>query len=264
MSLSHFAPNPDYGSGIYRRLVRIVVRPQATLASIDDTHHAMWVLLHHRGGLVTGVDGAIERGPATSCGQAAAGLAAVEGMAVRATNSEITARLSPSENCTHLGDLLRWAFRHCERETVEYRIAVPDEGAEPIWMEVMRGERIVHRWLVSGETILAPETVAGRPLLRGFHRWASEIFDADDLEAALMLQRGAWVARGRRYLVDHEIVPLRDAAGMESACFSYSGHNWATATNNLHYVRDFTRGVVEHPLPPRVRKITGENGHEAA
>lgn len=263
MSLVHFDPNPDYGSGVYRRLVRIAVTDRTTTASIDDTHHAMWVLLRHRNGVVTEVDAAIERGPATSCGGAPAALGAIKGMSIRATASEITARLVATDNCTHLGDLIRWAMRNTGRTSTEYRINVPDDGAEPVWIEIRRDDRVVHRWLVNGDTIVGPAPFAGRPLLRGFHAWASALFDADDLEAALMLQRGAWVARGRRYLVDRTRTPLRAAVGMEGACYSYSGQHWATATNNLGYVRDFTDRIIEHPLPPRAKQIEGENHHDA-
>lgn len=263
MSLAHFDLDPRYGGGTYRRRVTLRGRPNAIVATVLDTHHSMWLLLNHKGGAVASVEAAIERGPATTCGDAGAELASVIGTRLDASPAELSAKLPPAGQCTHLADLLRWALRAAHRgpRPDVYEITVPDQGCGPVWIQIERNGAIVHRWLVDGETIVAPAELAGRPLLRGFRAWARAQFNEDDLEAAIMLQRGAWVARGRRYVVDRAIVPLRAARAMQNACFSYSGANWTTATNNLGYVRDFSGGLPPTTMPGRVLELLGEDHH---
>ena len=257
MSLAHFEHDPDYGLGIYRRKVRIVEAVDAVIGTIDDTHHAMWVRIEHRGGIVRAVAGGIERGPATSCGAASGGLSGLRGLPIDAFSKDVLALLPPDRTCSHLNDLARWSLARIGQGAASFLISIPDEINAPVWIEVQRGGTVLHRWLVRDHTIVGPEPLAGLPLLRGFHGWASRRFAGSSLDAATMLQRGVWVARGRRHVVDRAIVPLHRAAGMDGVCFSYSGANRLTATNNLNYVRDFTDGVVEHPLPARATEPIG-------
>lgn len=267
VTLAHFESEPTYGSGVYRRRVLVTAREKLVLATVNDTHHAMWLLFRHDGDRVTAIESAIERGPATTCTQAPEALSNAVGLALDTSPRDLAGRLPPAANCTHLADLLRWSLRAARQRVLgstEYRITVPDSAGPPVWLEVARNGTVVHRWQVDGETIVAPYAFVGRPLLRGFMKWAAATFDDDQLEAAVMLQRGAWVARGRRYVVDRTTVPLKAAVGMKDACFSYSGSNWTSATNIIGYVRDFTSGVVEHPLPDRIHTIMQEDQNGTA
>ncbi|QKR98333.1 DUF2889 domain-containing protein [Sphingomonas sp. CL5.1] len=225
------------------------------LAMLDDTHHAMWLVLEHDGHMVTGVSGAFTRQPATPCGGAVDGLRALVGMPLDAAVNDLRRHLPFAENCTHLADLSVSAMRPVHRRTGStcYDIVIPDAGNTPRWIEIARNARPVHRWAVSGTTIVAPEPLAGRPLLGKFTRWARETFSGDDLDAAMMLQRGVFVARALPYHVDPSPpIPLRDYGGIEGACFSYSGANWRTATGAQDFVRDFTNGVTPQKLPAHV------------
>lgn len=267
MTLAHFEQDPSYGSGAYRRVVRLRSTLGLSLATVTDTHHAMWLLLRHDGHVVEDIEAAIERGPATTCGGSITPLKRLVGLEIAGSRASITASLPPSGNCTHLADLARWAIRsvveHGMRSTA-YTITVPDALDHPVWIEVERDGERIHRWETADGMLIGPALLAGRPLFRGFMAWASSTFAGDDLEAAVMLQRGAWVARGRRYIVDRNRVPLSAATTMKDACFSYSGSRWEHATNVLGYVRDFSGGVVEHPLPEWLDKIMGEERHGTA
>jgi hypothetical protein len=253
MSLEHFPPNPDYGRGCFRRRVIIRRNGQATLATIDDTHHAMWVLIEHDGRVITSIEGGITRGPATTCSASSAGLAALVGWPLdeRPTSRD----LPPTMNCTHLGDLTIWALTEEAGgpPLVEYEVFVADEIDTPVWATVSRNGTVLHKWLIYGHQVLAPDYLEGCPLMRGFVAWARTVFKGKALEAALMLQRGVFVARGRKRLVDlSPPVPLRAAVGMAGVCFSYSGERLATATSVVGYVRDFTEKVIVTPPPARV------------
>lgn len=262
MSLGHFPLAPNFGAGVYRRLVRLRSTPSSVLATVDDTHHAMWLLLRHDGLHVLAVDAGIERGPATTCGGAPAALSRIVGAALDASEKDVTALLPPIANCTHLGDLLRWSMARAREGKVgstEFRISVPDAKDDGVWLEISRDDATIHRWYVRDLMIVLPVHLAGRPLLRGFFGWARETFDEADLEAAVMLQRGAWVARGRRYVVDASPLPLQLAEDMKDACHSYSGDSWTVATNHVGYVRDFTSGVVEQGAPGWVQSVLRED-----
>ena len=254
MTLNHYQRDPAYGSGVYRRLIKFIPGDGLVVATVNDTHHSLWLTLDHHAGRIVDVEGRLERYPATSCGGAGEGLRALIGTSLEPTAQDISSRLPVTANCTHLGDLVQWAISAARRQAPpsSYLISVPDSLGGPVWISISMNGEVVHRWLVKDHAIVAPEPLAGKPLLRGFFAWARSVFDEADLEAAVMLQRGAWVARGRPFVVDQKIHPLSDAAGMHGVCFSYSGANWAQATNMLGYVRDFTSGVVEHPLPARI------------
>lgn len=255
VALQHLQPNPAYGTGTYRRRIEFVALTSRVLAILDDTHHAMWLVLEHDGQAVTAVTGGFTRQPATPCNQAVAGLRALVGTALDASAIELRLRLPFASNCTHLADLARSAMRDRHRRvgTVRYDIVIPDAGEDGEWIEIARDAVPVHRWRVAGSTIVAPVGFEGKPLLGGFTGWAREAFSGDDLDAAMMLQRGVFVARALPYKVDPSPpIPLRSYGGMEGACVSYSGENWRTATGAEDFVRDFTDRVIPQKLPAHI------------
>ncbi|MEE4454827.1 DUF2889 domain-containing protein [Novosphingobium resinovorum] len=261
MSLEHLPINPAYGLGCYRRLLRFYRRRGALLATLDDTHHAMWLLLRHDTMQVLGVEASFDRHPTTACMGAIAGLHALTGLPLDASPAVIIGRLARDANCTHLGDLATWAIRATRdaEPLTEYAILVEDGRPDPCRMEIQRNGIPIHSWLIRGFEVVGPEELAGMPLMRGFMAEARKHFRDDELEAAIMLQRGIFVARGRRHIVDQiPAVPLHAAKGMAGACYSYSNDRLATATNTLGYVRDFTNGIRLQTLPSHIARLLGE------
>ncbi|WP_176590681.1 MULTISPECIES: DUF2889 domain-containing protein [Sphingobium] len=266
MTLARFPLNPDYGSGCYRRLLRFYALPGAVLGTIDDSHHAMWILLRHDGQRIEAVEADISRGPATSCRGSAAGLRKLVGLPLQAESQAAIATLDRVQNCTHLSDLAAWSLRVAHSgnvgRRVEYQIRVEDDDGTPFRIEIAKAGKPIHNWLVSGSTVIAPEPLAGMPLMRGFMASARTHFQGDDLEAAIMLQRGIWVARGRRHIVDAAPVPLTTYEDMEDACYSYAGEQWRTATSHVGYVRDVTDGILPHPLPDHISRLLSGYDHD--
>jgi hypothetical protein len=257
VALEHLPLNPAYGAGVYRRRLRFFARPTRILATLDDTHHAMWIALDHDGARVTAVDGLITRRPATPCNDAFVGLSALVGLELDASAADRAARLPLPHNCMHLTDLSRWALHPGHRATpaTQYDITVPDGGPEPTWIEIAQDGTSRHRWLVHDAVIRAPEPFSGQALLGKFSSWARATFAGLELEAAMMLQRGVFVARALPYVVDPSPpIPLRDYGGMEGACVSYSGENWRTATGMTDFVEDFTQGVSLQRLPAPIAR----------
>lgn len=255
MALQHLQPNPAYGTGIYRRRIEFVALEYRVLAILDDTHHAMWLVLDHDNRKVTAVTGGFTRQPATPCHRAVAGLEQLVGASLDVSAIELRLRLPFASNCTHLADLARSTMRARHRRvgTVRYDIVIPDAGDGGEWIEISREAIPVHRWKVVGSTIVAPVLLEGSPLLGGFTGWAREAFSGDDLDAAMMLQRGVFVARALPYKVDPSPpIALHSYGGMEGACVSYSGENWRTATGTENFVRDFTDRVIPQKLPAHI------------
>lgn len=266
MTLARFPLNPDYGSGCYRRLLRFYALPGAVLGTIDDSHHAMWLLLRHDGQRIESVEADIGRGPATSCRGSALGLQSLAGLPLQAQGHGAVALLDPVRNCTHLSDLAIWSLRVAQQEPVgariEYHIRVEDDDGMPFRIEIAKDGQLIHSWLVSGNRVIAPAPLAGMPLMRGFMACARTQFQNDRLEAAIMLQRGIWVARGRRHIVDAAPVPLTFYEDMEDACYSYAGEQWRTATSHVGYVRDVTEGILPHPLPDHISRLLSGHDHD--
>lgn len=242
-SLQHFAENPDYGVGIYRRRLRFTSVEDHVIAQLDDTHHAAWLAVSHDSTQVTGIAAGFTRAPATTCPGAVAGLSDIVGMPMEGVENALRA-VPMTANCTHLVDLAGWAIRHRDVGVTTYDIDVPDQGEAPVWISIRRNGATVHRWQVEGFTMAAPENLSGKPLMRGFAGWARTVFSGDTFMAAMMLQRGVFVARGRRYLVDRApAIALSASEGMEGACWSYSGAQLETGLHSIGYVRDFTSGI---------------------
>lgn len=256
MSLRHFPVNPDYGTGCFRRLVRTFRVPGSILVTLDDTHHSMWLIMHHADGHVSDIEACVARGPANSCGLATLPLMALKGLPVDEDMHAFRERLPAVRNCTHLTDLAHWAFRSAAGQAPlkrEVLIEIPDEAGGPVWIKVERDGTIIHNWYVQDHQVVEPDHLAGKPLMKGFLSWAREQFSGDELDLAVMLQRGVFVARGRRHLVDlSPPVPLSAAPAMRDACLSYSKEHFDTATSIVGYVRDFTDGVATASLPQHV------------
>lgn len=251
-TLAHFPPNPEYGRGIYRRRLQFVAGSAGMVAQVDDTHHSYWLTIDHDGARVKSIDAGFIRAPTLVCAGAAAGLAALIDLPVTAPVADTLARLRGPSNCTHLADLACWSLAQIGRSAL-WEIAVPDQVEDPVWIEIARNGATVHRWRIVDDHIQAPSIFAGRPMMKGFMAWARVALDDEALLAATMLQRGSFVARGRRHIVDQgEPTPLARAAGMAGMCWSYSGERLESATGTLNYVRDFTSGVTPGEPPSHV------------
>src|ERR1700754_3969540 len=136
-TLAHFPRNPDYGRGIYRRLLRFAADPAGMVAQVDDTHHAYWLAIDHDGDRVTAIDAGFVRAPTTVCPGAAAGLAALIGLPVTATTARLLASFPAPANCKPLADLACWSLAQTGRSE-SWEIAIPDQVGAPVWIEITR------------------------------------------------------------------------------------------------------------------------------
>lgn len=236
-------PNPLYGSGVFRRRVRFENQPGGVCAELEDCAHGFRLHVKHDGAKLTAIALEALRIPLTTCGEAGRPLQSMVGCPLTASWEEFQRWVPAAANCTYLRDMAWCSLAHALRsEPVrDYAIAVTDEGAQAAECSVWRNGELVLRWHVSMGSVVAPGEIAGRSLLRGFSVWAKSIFQGDAFEAATMLQRGYFVAKGRR--VDkHTLAGLHatEFKHMHGACFTYSPGAVERAIFTADTDRDFT------------------------
>jgi len=219
-----FPPNPTYGDGCCRRLIRIDVADGSVWAHLSDNFHELRCGVRHDGQDVLAVEGKPIRLPTTACPEAIALLQELVSTPVTASGKDFYGDGRARHHCTHLYDLAVLAIRHArsERGTTCYDAQVPDETNAPVALSITRNGVAIHRWTVRQGIILHPPELAGRTLEKGFAGWAVETFTDDELEAATILARTWLIAIGRGLLVDEVAGERIDAnTDMIGRCFAY-------------------------------------------
>jgi hypothetical protein len=215
--------NLQFGQGVFRRRLRLIAEPGQVRAGLEDTNHAMRIVLRHDGERVTGVESSMTRIPMSVCVGAAGPLRAFVGAPLAPYPIRPSAEVSARANCTHLHHMALLAMAHARRTgTRQYDIEVPDEHPDPVWSVIRRDGVDVHRWQTFGGKIVGPDTLAGLPLIGGVARWAPERFRGDDLEAAFVLGNAYIVSFARRY--NTEAWAGEQAVGhshMSGKCYGY-------------------------------------------
>ena len=215
--------NAHFGHGVFRRRLRLIAEPGRVRVGLEDTNHAMRLVLRHDGERVTDIEPGMTRIPMSTCPGAAVPLRAFVGMPLAPYPRRPSAVANPRANCTHLHHMALLAIAHARRTgTRQYDIEVPDEHPDPVWSVVRRDGVEMHRWRTFGGTIVAPDAVAGLPLREGFARWIVERFAGDDLEAAFVLGNAYLVSLARRFDMEAWVGEQPVGHGhMVGKCFGY-------------------------------------------
>lgn len=235
-------PDPDYGSGVFRRRLRLNVATREVHVELEDGNHAFRLALRHDGERITAIEPAYVRHPFTTCPGSAGFLTALVG---RPLDDRPEDRRLPDRrhSCTHVTDMARLALDHVRDAGLRrlYDIEVDDECDGRSSTRISRDGQLVHEWIISRQVIVGPEELADRPMMQGFHAWVRQAFTGLALEAAIALQRGWFVAQTRRYRMTpvHEYPAIGD--GMpEGVCYSYSTPAVQRAERIEGSKRDFT------------------------
>lgn len=236
-------PNPDYGTGIFRRRIRLVSTGIQVQADLEDCNHAFRLTLSHDGEIITAISAQPIRFPFNTCPDALANLQGFIGCALSASVPEIRQFVRPEQNCTHLYDLATLALAHAMRNGVarQYDVAIPDEQDGVLSVEVSCDGIPQHSWQIRKREIIFPQQLAGKPIMKGFYLWATAEFSGDALEAAEVLQRGYFVSHTRR--LDLKSSVGRSAFGdrmPEGSCYTYNRGVVEQAFQATDNVRDFT------------------------
>jgi hypothetical protein len=235
--------NPDYGTGVFRRRIRLTGSNDKVFAELEDTNHGFRAHIYHDGIKVTAVEGEAIRFPLSTCGGAIEPIKALTGTPLNSPAKDITVAVDPRANCTHLYDLAVLAIGHCSRgESVrQYDLEVDDPvGDEAAESRAYCNGELILSWQVK-EWALTEGPHTGKPLYKGFSAWANEAFSGDKQEAAFALQKAYFVSQARRYKMDALAgTPANDQAAMNGVCFSYSPPNIDKAIRNANKTRDFS------------------------
>lgn len=245
------APRADYGSGCYRRRIRLEAGPASALGELADDFHHFAVDLTVLNGRVATVRGQDIRVPWTTCPGAVEPLQKMIGAEVTAPLSSLMRHTPARAQCTHLHDLTCLVIAHAAR--VErggpavrvYDVELPDRVAGRTKPTLRRDGQTSLAWTVEGSTIVdsAPPAFVDHPLSgRVFQETLAGLADSDtDLaEAAWILQRAVFVGTGRRH--DFEQMPdaTHFAPVVGAACHSFSEERVESALRIYGTVRDFT------------------------
>jgi len=235
-------PNPDYGRGIFRRRVVLISQEMSVRAGVEDAYHSFRLTLKHDRHAVVALDAQALRVPLSTCPAATIALSRLVGTPLDASLSSLRREHSPRSHCTHLYDLASLALAHALRQgRRQYDVEIPDEYPGAAWSRVLLNDVEVHRWQTYRNTIQAPDTLRGHPLLRGFNEWAQRAFTGDALEAARAFQQGYFVSRARPWGIEADAgQSVAHHAAMRGACFSYAPEVMATAIRLAGTTRDTT------------------------
>jgi hypothetical protein len=236
--------NPDYGQGAYRRRVRLQHEaPDRVLAELEDDNHGIRLILLHDGKKITAIQSDTRRLPMTTCQDASQVLAQLAGVPLSVSPRSLGAHANPKSHCTHQFDLLSLAVTHALRAEPQrqYDVAFHDErdGLQTVEGDI-NGEP-VFRWTVRRDVIETDGAYKGISLHKGFANWAEQNMSPDELELALLIQRGMLVSTTRRVNVDYMAgMGLEDDPMTKGVCYSYNAPAIQYAVRFGGTARDFT------------------------
>ena len=248
-----FPRNPAYGSGIFRRRIRLLRQEGAVLALVDDTNHAMWARVHHDGAHVTAVEGRTVRAPNSNCPGAAVALQELVGLPLTISRSDLFGGGRPFRNCTHLFDAAALAIEQAQRgkEARTYDIVIPDETNSPVVAQVLRDGETLLQWRMSKGMVTEFAPAPPVPIMRGFTGWAVATLLGEQLDAAFLLQRAYLVSGARQFIVDQSPgLPITAMPELFGACYAYQPDRLTSGFQNVSYVLDLTKGFGEDTLQP--------------
>ncbi len=242
----HYPPNPDYGSGVFRRAVRLTNDRNFVFGELEDTMHAIRCQMTHDGARILSIQPDFVRMPMDTCSGAYLPLQALVGLNLATSPSWFYGDDRPRSQCTHLYDLVWWMLTHVNRTASvrHYEAVIPDRPADGPGSAILsRDGKEVLSWRVADDVILEPMPFAGRHILKSFAAWAATQFEQDDLEAIFVLQKAYFVSRARKVRTSALVGPLRkEDAVMKGACWSYSSPQFERA-HRVDSARDLSDGA---------------------
>ncbi len=236
--------NPDYGKGIYRRCILLCNQAGKTTAELEDNNHAFRILLSHDGEAVTGISAETIRVPVNTCGGAVNLLQDLVGARLSASPRAIIGYTKRRANCTHLYDLAVLAISQAWRGETRrrYDIEIPDEVEGITTSNIRRNGQTALRWTLKNNVIQSPELFRGLNAVQGIRPWLEKNLEGDELEEALTLQQGHFVALTRPYNLNaiggHRVV---EDTMMKGVCYAYGPGIIEKGYCLANTVKDFTR-----------------------
>ncbi|MCB1666719.1 MAG: DUF2889 domain-containing protein [Porticoccaceae bacterium] len=242
--------NPTFGTRISRRKVSLKSEPGMVTAQFADIYHEMACILHHDGEKITSLKGEIIRFPTNLCPGAEKFIQELEGTSINTEFKDLYANQRAKRQCTHLFDLAALAIRHSHRSDERiYEAVVPDmDGIVDV--SISCNGSLVHQWQILNQQMVSSDELNGKPLIQGFIGWASRYYkNSDELEAAIILSRTIFIARGRRYEVKSgHGDTLNEHKSLLGSCFAYQPERVKSGRYIGVNERNFSDGVAFQPI----------------
>ncbi len=231
-----FKPNPLYGTGVFRRRVRLRKQEskgrsteQLVIADLEDDNHRFRIMLYHDGQVVTRIEGEALRYPLTTCPGSLDLLKELVGTPLSDDPRSLGVRLDPRRFCTHQFDLAGLAITHALRDGIEqqYDIIVHDQtvGEDMCgWhkVEAAINGQTVFKWDLKDFVIQSEGLWNNVSIMHGFSKWAVGHLSGSELEAALILTRAVFVSNSRRFDISSMAgKPALVAFMQKDVCYSY-------------------------------------------
>jgi hypothetical protein len=234
---------PAYGTQVYRRRIRLVAEEGVVSGVMEDSPHAMRCRIRHAQGRVVAVDSGFERHPLTTCPGATGPLADLVGMSVAIDPKGFFAHGRARMNCTHMLDLAWLMLRHVVsgRSELLYAIDVPDEIDGRTLATLDRDGKRVLAWNIHEGVITSPPFFAGQNPRKGFVGWALDSLEGDELEAALVLHKGLYVAYSQRFAMKAGLLQDWEQDRFMGVCFGFAPERIAEAARTKPGRVDFTQ-----------------------
>lgn len=242
-------PRDHFPFGCYRRRIRIVTTGPTTVdAGMEDDLHYFTVRVDHDGERVSRVTAKSVRQPWSTCHEAAAPLAALEGMALSRSCLAAGAYADATRQCTHMFDLAGLAVAHAWRATEggptrrQYDVAMPyvpfaDAARHPRDLTLHRDGDPVLTFTVAGSKVTGPEPYGAADARGGFFRWAEATFPPDEAEAAIVLKRASLIGLSRGLDLDR-YANLAEMPGVAPVCWSQQPERAPVALRVKGMIRD--------------------------
>ncbi len=242
-------PREGYGSGAFRRAIRMEADADGGRAELVDDFHHFAVRVEVREGEVVDIEGEDVRVPWTTCPGALEPLRAMIGAPLTRSLPALRAHTDARVQCTHLHDIACLAVAHVARVELglapqrRYDVTLPDRqaGAARAVLERDGAERLVWELERSRISRATPDDFAGVPLSgRPFQERLAAIEDPDEAEAVWVLQRAIFIGTGRRHDFESMRVATDFAEIVGGNCHSFAPERAARAFKIPGTVRDFT------------------------
>lgn len=235
--LAGLAPNPDFGTGYFARAWAMRrLAPDRLEVVMEDSAHALAMVLTHDSERLTGVEARWERSPISSCAGAAAFLTGIVGCPLTDDLQALGLQADARSHCTHMFDTLRLGVIHIARDRpdIRYDVVLPDtlDGPQPV--QLLIDGALELEILIDGDmTILSPDGLVGAPLMRGFARWAQGRLSNEMFERLVIIQRAVFVSRGRKIdTARYHGAPAPMLGPPEGSCYASQPDRYAGATRN--------------------------------
>tara|TARA_Y100001001_G_scaffold44512_1_gene39567 strand:+ start:18614 stop:19369 length:756 start_codon:yes stop_codon:yes gene_type:complete len=207
-------------------------------AALEDDYHHFRVCLHFDENRITYIDASSPRIPFISCPQATTELQTLIGTPLLNAANDIIKQTNASLHCTHLLDLTGLALAAASKGIPyrNYEVHIPRHVDKKTNATLIMDNHLKLTWCIEDNTFIsAPSPYAGRPIGKGFAKWARETLSNDEAEAALVLRRCAIISLGRFKNLD-AIVHAKPAG----VCYAQQPHRAQQATRVIGSTFDFS------------------------